>query len=145
MARDAQLERLVDAAIAVCELDVELVHRRGRGHPHSVPCGRCGVGRGLYTTLFNVLRAQGYVKACAGITLPNPGSVGLHEAVGFRLIGVYRGIGFKLGSWHDVAWYEADVQPEMTNPPNPIALRSVVDTASWRDAISQGLALYRRR
>ena len=49
-----------------------------------------GVGRALYTALFDVLRLQGYFKACAGITLPNPASVGLHEAMGFTLVGVYR-------------------------------------------------------
>src|SRR5262249_41596064 len=44
---------------------------------------RSGVGRALYTALFQILAAQGYIKAYAGVTLPNPGSVGLHEAVGF--------------------------------------------------------------
>src|SRR5260221_3350400 len=45
---------------------------------------RGGVGRGLYTSLFQLVAAQGYFNARAGITLPNPGNVGLHEAVGFR-------------------------------------------------------------
>jgi phosphinothricin acetyltransferase len=48
---------------------------------------RCGVGRALYTTLFQLLRAQGYFKAYAGITLPNVASAGLHEALGFTLVG----------------------------------------------------------
>ena len=51
---------------------------------------RRGLGRGLYTALFDLLRAQGLVNAYAGITLPNPKSVGLHEALGFRAVGVYR-------------------------------------------------------
>jgi phosphinothricin acetyltransferase len=106
---------------------------------------RRGVGRALYATLFDVLRAQGYFKACAGITLPNPGSVGLHEAVGFKPVGVYRGIGFKLGSWHDVAWYEADIQPEAANPPPPAPLATVFDSSRWRDAIANGLARYKRQ
>ena len=38
------------------------------------------------------------------MTLPNPGSVGLHAALGFEPVGTYRNIGFKLGRWHDVAW-----------------------------------------
>jgi L-amino acid N-acyltransferase YncA len=37
-----------------------------------------------------------------GITLPNPASVGLQQALGFTPVGVYRAVGFKLGSWHDV-------------------------------------------
>src|SRR5687767_1173866 len=40
-------------------------------------CRRRGVGQALYSTLFSMLRAQGYFKALAGITLPNPASVGL--------------------------------------------------------------------
>jgi hypothetical protein len=32
----------------------------------------------------------------AGIALPNKASVGLHEAMGFWLVGVYRGVGYKL-------------------------------------------------
>jgi L-amino acid N-acyltransferase YncA len=65
---------------------------------------RCGVGRALYTALFDVLRRQGYMNAYAGITLPNPGSVGLHESLGFLPIGVFERVGFKLDSWQDVAW-----------------------------------------
>ena len=68
---------------------------------------RRGAGRALYTTLFDLLRHLGYYRAVAGITLPNPASVGLHEALGFELVGVYRDIGYKLGAWRDVGWYEA--------------------------------------
>jgi L-amino acid N-acyltransferase YncA len=104
---------------------------------------RRGVGRALYTTLFNVLRQQGYFKACAGITMPNAASVGLHEAFGFKLVGVYRGIGFKLGGWHDVAWYEAEVQPEAQNPPIPKPLNAVLDSQAWEEAVSRGLTQWK--
>ncbi|MCM3878880.1 MAG: GNAT family N-acetyltransferase [Vicinamibacterales bacterium] len=103
---------------------------------------RRGVGRALYTALFAVLRQQGYFKACAGITMPNPASVALHEALGFKVIGVYRRIGFKLGAWHDVAWYQADVQPEAPNPPAPRPLNAVIDSPAWKEAIARGLAHY---
>jgi L-amino acid N-acyltransferase YncA len=84
-----------------------------------------GVGRSLYTALFELLRSQGYFKACAGISLPNPASVALHEAVGFTLVGVYRGIGYKLGAWRDVAWYELALLPERENPPAPTPISGV--------------------
>src|ERR1019366_899221 len=48
------------------------------------------IGRELYTSLFRILVEQGYYNAYAGITLPNAGSVGLHEALGFVPVGVYR-------------------------------------------------------
>ncbi len=49
----------------------------------------CRVGRALYTSLFELLRRQGYVNAYAGITLPNPASVALHESMGFVPVGVF--------------------------------------------------------
>ena len=44
------------------------------------------------------------------ISLPNPGSVGLHEAMGFQPLGVYQGIGFKNGAWHDVLWLQLQLR-----------------------------------
>lgn len=65
-----------------------------------------GVGGALYGALLRILRSQGYVSAYAGITLPNPGSVRLHERLGFRAVGVFHRAGFKLGAWRDVGWWE---------------------------------------
>lgn len=67
---------------------------------------RQGVGRLLYGALFELLARQGFRVLCAGVTLPNPGSVGLHEALGFQPVGVYRRIGWKFGAWHDVGWWQ---------------------------------------
>ena len=54
-----------------------------------------GVGRALYEALFERLRERGFRMACAGITLPNEASVGLHESLGFERVGVNREIGWK--------------------------------------------------
>jgi len=85
---------------------------------------RQGVGRALYAELMPRLAAQGFYTACAGITLPNPASVGLHEAFGFGLVGVYDAIGYKHGDWHSVGWYqtqlrspEPGVTPSEPRPP----------------------------
>jgi L-amino acid N-acyltransferase YncA len=80
---------------------------------------RRGIGRVLYAQLFEILRRQGYVNAFAGITLPNPGSVGMHEAMGFELIGVFRDIGYKGGAWHDVGWYQFALRPRPDTPAPP--------------------------
>lgn len=66
---------------------------------------RRGIGRSMYTALFELLRRQGAVNAFAGITLPNDASVGLHRSLGFEPVGVYPRAGFKLGRWHDVGWF----------------------------------------
>jgi L-amino acid N-acyltransferase YncA len=80
---------------------------------------RRGVARALYETLFQILRVQGYQNAYAGITLPNAASVGLHEAVGFTPVGVYRHVGFKMGRWHDVGWWELSLGALVPDPPAP--------------------------
>lgn len=67
---------------------------------------RRGVGRALYGALLPALAAQGVHAAFAGIALPNPESVGLHESLGFSLVGVYREVGYKFGRWHDVGWWQ---------------------------------------
>jgi L-amino acid N-acyltransferase YncA len=71
---------------------------------------RRGVGRTLYGALLELLTAQGLYTACAGITLPNDASVGLHEAVGFEPIGVYRAVGYKHGAWRSVGWWQAQLR-----------------------------------
>ncbi|MGN6556535.1 MAG: GNAT family N-acetyltransferase [Solirubrobacterales bacterium] len=76
-----------------------------------------GLGRALYGALFERLRERGFRMACAGITLPNAASVGLHEGLGFSLVGVNREIGWKQGAWHDVAWYQLELTPAPNGPP----------------------------
>jgi len=104
---------------------------------------RFGVGRALYTALFDLLRLQNYFRGYGGITLPNPGSVGLHEAMGFTLVGVYRSVGYKLGAWHDVAWYALSLQPDRLDPPAPRPLAEVRDAPGWREALDRGLREYK--
>ena len=103
---------------------------------------RRGAGRALYTTLFALLRKLGYRQATAGITLPNPASVGLHAAFGFAPVGVYRQIGYKMGSWHDVGWYQVEIQPATEHPADPRSIGELVETPDWHDAVSRGLTLY---
>jgi L-amino acid N-acyltransferase YncA len=67
---------------------------------------RRGIGRVLYETLFDLLIRQGIYEACAGITLPNDASVGLHESLGFQPVGVYRDIAYKFGRWRSVGWWQ---------------------------------------
>jgi phosphinothricin acetyltransferase len=81
-----------------------------------------GVGRALYAELVAILRRQGFVNVYAGITLPNPGSVALHESIGMTLVGVYGGVGFKFGRWLSVAWYGMRLTEPSSPPPAPIAL-----------------------
>lgn len=104
---------------------------------------RHGVGRALYTSLFQVLRLQGFYNAYAGVTLPNPGSVGLHEAMGFEPVGIYRAVGYKLGQWRDVGWWQLALRDHSTAPAALADMASVAAGAEWEGAIGSGLAVLR--
>jgi L-amino acid N-acyltransferase YncA len=104
---------------------------------------RKGVGRALYTSLFAALELQGFYNAYAGATLPNPASVGLHEAMGFRRVGVYRGVGYKMGAWHDVVWWHLPLRERVANPVPPADLPSALGSEEWEAALRRGLPLLR--
>jgi L-amino acid N-acyltransferase YncA len=76
-----------------------------------------GIGRRLYEELFERLRKQNFQVACAGITLPNDASVGLHERLGFARTGVSPRIGWKAGRWHDVSWWQLELSPPSPGTP----------------------------
>jgi len=88
---------------------------------------RLGVARTLYTRLFDILAKQGFHNAYAVITLPNPSSVKLHEALGFTYLGTFKKVGYKLGQWHDVGWWELVIQPHAAQPQPPIPFSEIDD------------------
>jgi len=67
---------------------------------------RKGIGRLLYGELLARLRAAGFHTAVGGITMPNPGSVALHEAMGFTYVGTFKEVGRKFDAWHDTGWWQ---------------------------------------
>ncbi len=96
---------------------------------------RRGIGRALYASLFDILRLQGFYNAYAGVALPNPGSVGLHEALGFTPVGVYRHVGFKHGAWHDVGWWQLALQPKCGAPEPPLTMAQARAHPRWPAAL----------
>ena len=105
------------------------IHERAR---------RRGVGRALYTSLFKLLALQGYSNAYAGITLPNAGSVGLHQGLGFAPVGVYRNVGHKLGGWHDVGWWQLALRPLVPAPDPALDLNAARRLPEWPAAMAAG-------
>jgi L-amino acid N-acyltransferase YncA len=87
-----------------------------------------GIGRSLYAALLPLLEAQGFTQAIAAISLPNPASIRLHEAVGFEPAGAYRDVGWKLGDWRSVGPWQRSLAPlsEAPEEPRPFA-------PYWRD------------
>jgi L-amino acid N-acyltransferase YncA len=104
---------------------------------------RAGVARALYTSLIATLALQGFRNAYAGIALPNAASVGFHEALGFTPIGIHHGAGYKMGAWHDVAWFERELAPRTVDPAPPVPLPALRDTPAFSEALAAGLPLLR--
>lgn len=100
---------------------------------------RRGVGRALYTSLFAILRLQGYQNAYAGLTVPNPPSRALHEAMGFRLVGTYAQVAYKDGRWLDLEWFALALGSHPHDPPQPSPLPELLGTEAFARALQAGI------
>tara|TARA_R110000803_G_scaffold137668_3_gene204590 strand:- start:660 stop:1217 length:558 start_codon:yes stop_codon:yes gene_type:complete len=85
-----------------------------------------GTGMRLYAELFDILSAQGFHAAFAGISLPNAASVALHEKAGFEPVGIYSQVGYKHGAWHDVGWWQRRLVSAAGSPDEPRLLKDVL-------------------
>jgi phosphinothricin acetyltransferase len=104
---------------------------------------RKGVDLGLCECLLSLLKPEGFHRAFAGITLPNPGSVGLHESIGFEPLDIYRDAGYKFGDWHDVGWWQFSLREKREPSGPPRYLPQVVQPVEWEMAMNEGLAVMR--
>jgi L-amino acid N-acyltransferase YncA len=97
---------------------------------HPAAHGR-GIGRSLYATLFDVLRALNYCQVIAGATVPNPASEKLHEGMGFKLAGHFPAIGYKFGRWHDTKFWYLTLRERPAVAPEILNINELVKTAEW--------------
>jgi len=81
---------------------------------------RSGVARKLYTALFAILKAQGFTTVYAVINLPNDRSVKFHESMGFEYFATYEKVGYKLGQWKNVGWWQLKLNDYAEEPSAPI-------------------------
>ena len=109
-----------------------------RGDAH-----RRGIGRALYSALFEILVLQGYRTACAGITLPNTASVKMHAAMGFKEVGIYHDVGYKFGKWHDVGWYERSLAAHVLEPPEPVPFPDLAGSSGVKAVFARAMGLIR--
>ncbi|MBX7172696.1 MAG: GNAT family N-acetyltransferase [Pyrinomonadaceae bacterium] len=65
-----------------------------------------GVGSSLYMDLFDLLEQTDIHVMIAGIALPNDSSVKFHERLGFVKAAHFKEIGYKLGRWFDVGYWQ---------------------------------------
>ncbi len=65
-----------------------------------------GIGTRLYEKLFEELKETDIHAIIAGISLPNDASIKFHEKLGFSKVARFREVGYKLGRWVDVGYWE---------------------------------------
>ena len=65
-----------------------------------------GIGTILKTELLKVLKEKSIHSVVCGIALPNPASIALCEKFGFEKVAHLKEVGYKLGKWVDVGYWE---------------------------------------
>ena len=79
-----------------------------------------GIAGKLYSALFDILKKQGFRTVYAVINLPNDKSVTLHEKCGFQYFATYEKVGYKLGQWKNVGWWQLSINEYGDEPIAPI-------------------------
>ncbi|MDB4991319.1 MAG: GCN5-related N-acetyltransferase [Myxococcaceae bacterium] len=100
---------------------------------------RLGIAGALYESLFALLRAQGFYAVHAGITLPNAASVSLHESFGFVAVGRTPAVGYKLGAWHDVGYWQLALRARQGTPAPTCRLSQLCRDTQLEAALALGV------
>ena len=96
---------------------------------------RSGIARDLYTALFSILKAQGFRTVYAVINLPNDQSVAFHDIMGFKYFATYEKVGYKLGNWKDVGWWQLQLNEYAEEPAAPVKF-SALDNEILRGSLN---------
>lgn len=96
---------------------------------------RKGIARSLYQTLFQILKFQGFTTVYAVINLPNDHSVALHESMGFHHFATYEKVGYKLGKWKNVGWWQLTLNDYIDNP-SPVIKFNEIDSTEIKTLIN---------
>lgn len=86
---------------------------------------RKGVAKVLYTNLFTILKMQGFTTVYAVINLPNDQSVAFHENMGFKYFATYEKVGYKLGKWKNVGWWQLQLNEYIDEPAAPVRFADI--------------------
>ena len=79
---------------------------------------RRGLGRALLARLIADSEARGFRQMIAVIgDNANTGSIELHRAAGFRMVGNFENVGFKFGRWLDSVLMQLSLGPGAAAPP----------------------------
>ena len=119
----------------VCEIDGRVAgyaygskYRDRTGYQWCAECSvyvhddfhREGIAKALYSALIEILRLQGYRNLYAVINTPNDRSVAFHEEMGFQFFANYENVGYKLGKWKTVGWWQLQLNDYIMEPEPPV-------------------------
>jgi L-amino acid N-acyltransferase YncA len=76
-----------------------------------------GIGRALLPALIEACTHEGFRQMFAYIDAANVASRNLHEAFGFRQVGILEGVGLKFGRWTDSVLMQRALGPGADEPP----------------------------
>jgi L-amino acid N-acyltransferase YncA len=80
---------------------------------------RQGIGRLLLAALLDACERRGFRQVVAVIgDSGHDASIGLHRALGFRMVGTLRSAGFKFGRWIDIVMMQRALGPGDETPPS---------------------------
>lgn len=96
---------------------------------------RGGIGKALYGALIDILKLQNIINIYGGVAVPNENSEKLHEYFGFTRLGTYHNTGYKLGAWHDVAYFEKTVG-SLDPEPKPFLAIKQLNTDTVHEILS---------
>lgn len=105
---------------------------------------RRNIGKALYSALFELLKLQGFYNATAAVTMNNVKSESLHESFGFKTAGIYHNVGYKLGSWHDVKFYELKIREHDNSPAEPRPITEIINTDEFKDIVCKAEQMIKR-
>jgi len=143
----------------ICEIEGSVAgyaygskHRERVAYQWSVECSvyvhddfqRCGVGRALYSALIELLRLQQFRNLYAVINLPNERSVAFHEKMGFEYFATYKNVGYKLGKWKNVGWWQLQLN-EYSNDPEPPSKFSEMNVPTVTGILQSASRFLRKR
>lgn len=97
-----------------------------------------GIGKALYTFLFEILKKQGFNNVYAVINLPNEKSVSFHENCGFTYFATYEKVGYKSGKWKNVGWWRLILNDFGDNPAVPLTFTEM-STEFLSDLFKEGI------
>jgi len=105
---------------------------------------RMGVAQALYRALIGILKLQGFRNLYAVINLPNDKSVSFHEKSGFEYFATYKNVGYKLGRWKNVGWWQLQLNEYLAEPAPPVKF-SEMDMKTVVEILESSAALVKNK